>query len=289
MTVIDFWRSNNLLFACSMGVLGVLVGSFINVLVHRLPRMLRRDWQSQARELLELPAGKDDALFNLLMPRSSCPHCAYIIKLWENIPLLSWLFLRGKCSACRQTISIRYPLVELACTVLSMLVAWHYGVSWAALAMLALTWGLLAMSLIDADQQLVPDVLVLPLLWLGLIVNSFAVFVSLSDAVWGAIIGYLSLWSIFWLFKLATGKDGIGYGDFKLLALIGAWGGWQVLPVTLLLSSVVGAVVGLLILRVQGHDYSKPLAFAPYLALAGWVALLWNDKLTDSYLQLLGF
>lgn len=290
MTVIDFWRSNSLVFACSIGIFGLLVGSFINVLVHRLPQMLMRDWQSQARELLELPAGKDDAPFNVLMPRSSCPHCAYTIKPWENIPLLSWLFLRGKCSACRQAISIRYPLVELACIVLSMLVAWHYGVSWAALAMLVLTWGLLAMSLIDADQQLVPDVLVLPLLWLGLIVNSFAVFVSLSDALWGAIIGYLSLWSIFWLFKLATGKDGIGYGDFKLLALIGAWGGWQVLPVTLLLSSVVGAVVGLLILRVQGHDYSsKPLAFAPYLALAGWVALLWSDKLTDSYLQLLGF
>lgn len=289
MAIIDFWRSNNLLFAYSMGVLGLLVGSFINVLVHRLPQMLMRDWQSQARELLELPAGKDDASFNVLMPRSSCPHCAYTIKPWENIPLLSWVLLRGKCSACRQAISIRYPLVELACAVLSMLVAWHYGASWAALVMLVLTWGLLAMSLIDADQQLVPDVLVLPLLWLGLIVNSFTVFVSLSDAVWGAVIGYLSLWSIFWLFKLATGKDGIGYGDFKLLALIGAWGGWQVLPVTLLLSSVVGAVVGLLIWRVQGHDYSKPLAFAPYLALAGWIALLWNDKLTDSYLQLLGF
>ena len=194
MAVIDFWRSNSLLFTCSMCVLGLLVGSFINVLVHRLPQMLMRDWCSQARELLELPQHKEVEPLNLMMPRSSCPHCTYKIKPWENIPLLSWLFLRGKCSACQHPISLRYPLVELACAVLSMLLAWHYGASWAALAMLVLTWGLLTMSLIDADQQIVPDVLVLPLLWLGLIVNSFAVFVSLSDAVWGAVIGYLSFW-----------------------------------------------------------------------------------------------
>ena len=288
MVIIDFWRSNSLVLACSMGVFGLLIGSFINVLVHRLPQMLMRDWQKQARDLLELPADKDSVPFDLLVPRSSCPYCAYMIKPWENIPLFSWLFLYGKCSACQHPISLRYPLVELTCAVLSMLVAWRYGVRLHALAMLVLTWGLLAISLIDADQQIVPDVLVLPLLWLGLIVNSFAVFVGLSDAVWGAIIGYLSLWSIFWIFKLATGKDGIGYGDFKLLALIGAWGGWQVLLVTLLLSSVVGAVVGLLSLHLQGSNYSKPMAFAPYLALAGWIALLWNDEITSSYLQLLG-
>ncbi len=284
MAIIELWRSNSLVFVCSIGIVGLLIGSFINVLVYRLPRMLMDDWRSQARELLDISKDEQQEPFNLLVPGSSCPHCAYKIKPWENIPLVGWLLLRGKCSACQHPISLRYPLVELACAALSMLIAWHYAVSWEGLAMLVLTWGLLAMSLIDADQQIVPDVLVLPLLWLGLMLNSFALFVSLSAAVWGAMIGYISLWSIFWLFKLATGKEGMGYGDFKLLALIGAWGGWQVLPLTLLLSSVMGVVVGILILRVQGNSYSKPMAFAPYLALAGWVALMWGDQLSSGYL-----
>lgn len=289
MDIIQFWNSNVVVFALSAAVLGLLVGSFLNVVVYRLPQMMMRDWRQQARDVLEMPEEQSKETFNLILPNSRCPHCSHEIKPWENIPLLSWLFLRGKCSACKQPISMRYPLVELACGVLSAVIAWRYGVSWDALAMLVLTWGLLAMSLIDADHQLLPDALVLPLLWLGLILNSFGVFVSLSDAVWGAAIGYMSLWSIFWLFKLVTGKEGMGYGDFKLLALLGAWGGWQILPLTILLSSVVGAVLGVIILRVQRNSISKPIPFGPYLALAGWIALLWGDEMTSSYLQFAGF
>ena len=289
MDIIQFWNSNVVVFALSAAVLGLLVGSFLNVVVYRLPQMMMRDWRQQARDVLEMPEEQSKETFNLILPNSRCPHCSHEIKPWENIPLLSWLFLRGKCSACKQPISMRYPLVELACGVLSAVIAWRYGVSWDALAMLVLTWGLLAMSLIDADHQLLPDALVLPLLWLGLILNSFGVFVSLSDAVWGAAIGYMSLWSIFWLFKLVTGKEGMGYGDFKLLAMLGAWGGWQILPLTILLSSVVGAVLGVIILRVQRNSISKPIPFGPYLALAGWIALLWGDEMTSSYLQFAGF
>lgn len=289
MDIIQFWNSNMVVFALSAAVLGLLIGSFLNVVVYRLPQMMMRDWRQQARDVLEMPEEQSKETFNLILPNSRCPHCSHEIKPWENIPLLSWLFLRGKCSDCKQPISMRYPLVELACSLLSAVIAWHYGVSWDALAMLVLTWGLLAMSLIDADHQLLPDALVLPLLWLGLILNSFGVFVSLSDAVWGAAIGYMSLWSIFWLFKLVTGKEGMGYGDFKLLAMLGAWGGWQILPLTILLSSVVGAVLGVIILRVQRNSISKPIPFGPYLALAGWIALLWGDEMTSSYLQFAGF
>lgn len=289
MDIIQFWNSNSVVFALSAAVLGLLIGSFLNVVVYRLPQMMMRDWRQQARDVLEMPEEQSKETFNLILPNSRCPHCSHEIKPWENIPLLSWLFLRGKCSDCKQPISMRYPLVELACSLLSALIALRYGVSWDALAMLVLTWGLLAMSLIDADHQLLPDALVLPLLWQGLILNSFGVFVSLSDAVWGAAIGYMSLWSIFWLFKLVTGKEGMGYGDFKLLAMLGAWGGWQILPLTILLSSVVGAVLGVIILRVQRNSISKPIPFGPYLALAGWVALLWGDEITSSYLQFAGF
>lgn len=289
MLIIDFWQSHILVFALSVAVLGLLVGSFLNVLVYRLPKMMMRDWRSQAREVLEMPAQEQAETFNLLLPNSSCPHCEHEIRPWENIPLLSWLFLRGRCSSCQGPISQRYPLVELAGGVLAGVIAWQYGVSWDTLAMLVLTWGLLAMSLIDADHQILPDVLVLPLLWLGLILNSFGMFVSLSDAFWGAVIGYMSLWSIFWLFKAVTGKDGMGYGDFKLLALLGAWGGWQILPLTILLSSLVGAVLGVIILRVQRNSLSKPIPFGPYLALAGWIALIWGDQITSGYLQYAGF
>ncbi len=289
MSILEFWGANAAVFVACVVVLGLLVGSFLNVVVYRLPKMLMRDWRAQAREVLEMPTKDVEEAFNLVLPNSSCPNCGHEIKPWENIPLLSWLFLRGKCSGCKQAISVRYPLVELACGVLSGVIAWQFGVSWEALAMLVLTWGLLAMSLIDADQQILPDALVLPLLWLGLILNSFGLFTSLPDALWGAVIGYMSLWSIFWLFKLVTGKEGMGYGDFKLLALLGAWGGWQVLPLTILLSSVVGAVLGVIILRLQRNSYSNPIPFGPYLAVAGWIALIWGDAITSSYLQFAGF
>lgn len=289
MDILNFWAKNLAVFAVCVGFVGLLIGSFLNVVIYRLPKMLMRDWRMQAREVLDLPEQADAEPFNLILPNSSCPHCGHEIKPWENIPLVSWLVLRGKCSSCKEAISIRYPLVELACGLFSAVIAWQFGVSWEALAMLVLTWGLLSMSLIDADHQILPDVLVLPLLWLGLILNSFGFFTSLSDALWGAVIGYMSLWSIFWLFKLITGKEGMGYGDFKLLALIGAWGGWQVLPLTILLSSVLGAVIGIIILRLQRNGYNKPIPFGPYLAAAGWLALIWGEQITSRYLHIAGF
>ncbi len=289
MPLLEFLASNvQALILCTL-LLGLLTGSFLNVVVYRLPKMLLRDWQTQAREILKLPATNDDQTFNLILPNSSCPHCAHEIKPWENIPIFSWLFLRGKCSACKAPISKRYPLVELTCGLLSAYVAWHFGFTWQTGAMLVLTWGLLAMSLIDADHQLLPDALVLPLLWLGLIINQFSLFASPADALWGAIAGYLSLWSVYWLFKLVTGKEGMGYGDFKLLAMLGAWGGWQILPLTILLSSLVGAVLGVIMLRLRNAETSTPIPFGPYLAIAGWIALLWGEQITASYLQIAGF
>jgi leader peptidase (prepilin peptidase) / N-methyltransferase len=287
--ILDFLAGNLPAFVCVSLLLGLLIGSFLNVVVYRLPIMMQRDWREQALEVLELTAEPQTATFNLVMPNSSCPHCAHEIKPWENIPVISFLFLRGKCSSCKSPISMRYPLVELACGLLSAFIAWHFGFTWQAGAMLLLTWGLLAMSLIDVDHQLLPDSLVLPLLWLGLIANSFGLFTSLEDALWGAIAGYLSLWSVYWLFKLVTGKEGMGYGDFKLLAMLGAWGGWQVLPLTILLSSLVGAVLGLIMLRLRNAEASTPIPFGPYLAIAGWIALIWGEQITSSYLQIAGF
>jgi len=284
----DILASNTLAFVLCVLVLGLLVGSFLNVVIHRLPIMMQRDWRAQAREFLELPA-EPASTFNLVLPNSHCPQCDHEIRPWENIPLVSWLALRGKCSSCRAPISSRYPLVELLCGVLSGYVAWHFGFSWQAGAMLLLTWGLLAMSMIDVDHQLLPDSLVLPLLWLGLIANYFGLFAPLPDAVWGAVAGYLSLCSVYWLFKLVPGKEGMGYGDFKLLAMLGAWGGWQVLPLTILLSSVVGAVLGTIMLRIQKADSGTTIPFGPYLAIAGWVALLWGGEITSAYLQFARF
>jgi leader peptidase (prepilin peptidase)/N-methyltransferase len=289
MNIVDFLASQTLAFVFCAAMLGLLVGSFLNVVVYRLPLMMQRDWQAQAREVLELPSVEAPATFNLLLPDSHCPQCGHKIRLWENIPLLSWLLLRGRCSACKAPISKRYPLVEIACAALSGFVAWHFGFAWQTAAMLLLSWGLLAMSLIDADHQLLPDALVLPLLWLGLIVNQWGLLATPADALWGTVAGYLSLWSEYWLFKLATGKEGKGYGDFKLLAMLGAWGGWQILPLTILLSSLVGAILGIIILRLRRAENGTPLPFGPYLAIAGWIALLWGEQITGSYLRIAGF
>ncbi len=289
MSLIELLQDSTAFLLIVAGVLGLLVGSFLNVVVYRLPVIMQRDWQLQAREVLELPQEEPQAAFNLLWPPSRCPHCSAPIRAWQNIPVLSWLLLRGRCASCKGGVSMRYPLVELAAGLLSVLVAWQFGFTWQCLAMLVLTWGLLALSLIDADHQLLPDVLVLPLLWLGLLLNSMEWFVPLTDALYGAMAGYLSLWSVFWLFKLVTGKEGMGYGDFKLLAMLGAWGGWQILPLTILLSSVVGAVLGVIILRLQRQGMAQPLPFGPYLAIAGWVALIWGEQITRSYLQFAGF
>jgi leader peptidase (prepilin peptidase)/N-methyltransferase len=289
MSLPDLLASSPLAFVLCTLVLGLLVGSFLNVVVYRLPKMMLRDWKAQAREVLELPPEPPTGTFNLILPHSRCPHCSHQIRAWENLPVISYLFLGGKCSNCKAPISKRYPLVELACGLISAFVAWHFGYGWQAGAVLLLSWGLLSMSLIDADHQLLPDAIVLPLLWLGLIVNAFGLFVPLSDALWGAIAGYLALWCVFWLFKLITGKEGMGYGDFKLLAMLGAWGGWQILPLTILLSSIVGAVLGLILLRLRNVETSTPIPFGPYLAIAGWIALLWGDQITTSYLQIAGF
>ncbi|WP_339486615.1 prepilin peptidase [Pseudomonas sp. EL_65y_Pfl2_R95] len=288
MQTLDFLASSALAFSLCALVIGLLVGSFLNVLVYRLPIMMQRDWQAQAREALELPEDDSQQSFNLFFPNSTCPSCKHEIRPWENIPVVSYLALRGKCSSCKSAISKRYPLVELACGALSFFIAWHFGFTLQAGLMLLLTWGLLAMSLIDADHQLLPDVLVLPLLWLGLIANHFGLFTSLDDALWGAVAGYLSLWTVFWLFKLVTGKEGMGYGDFKLLAMLGAWGGWQILPLTILLSSLVGAVLGVIMLRLRNAETSTPIPFGPYLAIAGWIALIWGDQITGTYLQFAG-
>jgi leader peptidase (prepilin peptidase)/N-methyltransferase len=288
MLLLEFLASPLALLPCAL-LLGVIVGSFLNVLIHRLPIMLDRDWTTQSRAMLGLPPEPKGPVYNLLLPHSECPRCTHKIRAWENIPVVSYLMLRGKCAECRAKISLRYPLVELATGILSAFVVYHFGLSWQAGAFLVLTWGLLAMSLIDADHQLLPDVLVLPLLWLGLIVNGQGLFTDLYAALWGAVAGYLSLWLVYWAFKLITGKEGMGYGDFKLLAMLGAWGGWQILPLTILLSSLVGAVLGVVMLKMRNAQTSTPIPFGPYLAIAGWIALLWGDQITTSYMQFAGF
>ncbi|MGR3888331.1 prepilin peptidase [Pseudomonas sp. 1152_12] len=269
--------------------LGLIIGSFINVLAWRLPTMLQREWRAQAQEVLGLPADPAGPTYNLMQPNSCCPRCNQPIRPWENIPLLSYLLLRGRCARCHEPISARYPFTELACALISATVAWQFGFGWQAGAVMVLSWGLLAMSLIDVDHQLLPDILVLPLLWLGLILNSADVLATLPDALWGAVIGYMSLWTVFWLFKMVTGKDGMGYGDFKLLALLGAWGGWQILPMTLLMSSLLGVLAGLIVMRLRKPQASIPMPFGPCLAIAGWIALLWGGQITDFYLQSVGF
>ncbi|WP_395609199.1 prepilin peptidase [Pseudomonas sp. B22129] len=270
-------------------VLGLIVGSFLNVLVWRLPKMLEREWRAQAQEILGLPADPEGPVYNLAQPNSCCPQCNQPIRPWENIPLLSYLMLRARCAHCREPISARYPFTELACALISGAVAWHFGFGWEAGAVLLLSWGLLGMSLIDTDHQLLPDVLVLPLLWLGLIANGFGLLATLHDALWGAVIGYMSLWTVFWVFKRVTGKDGMGHGDFKLLALLGAWGGWQILPMTLLMASLLGVCAGLVLMRLRKSQASVPMPFGPCLAIAGWIALLWGGQITDFYLQSVGF
>ncbi|MEZ2744226.1 A24 family peptidase [Halopseudomonas bauzanensis] len=290
MTLLDYMASHLLAFVVVAGLLGLVVGSFLNVVIHRLPKMMERDWLQQAREMLHPDQSHvEQPVYNLVLPHSHCPHCQTEIKPWQNLPLISYALLRGRCGSCRERISARYPLVELLTAVLSIVVAWQYGFGWPVAGMLLLTWALIALSLIDADTQLLPDAIVLPMLWLGLIANSFGLFTDMTSALWGAVFGYLSLWSVYWLFKLITGKEGMGYGDFKLLAMLGAWGGWQVLPLTILLSSLVGAILGIIILKTRGDSNSTPLPFGPYLAIAGWIAIIWGDWITGTYLRFAGF
>jgi leader peptidase (prepilin peptidase)/N-methyltransferase len=282
------------LFISSSGLLGLLVGSFLNVVIHRLPKMMEREWRSQCAELNN-PAHEGTTrnntqstpTYNLLTPHSSCPHCNHPISAIENIPLLSYLFLRGKCRKCGAAISMRYPVVEALSGLLCAYAAWHFGFGLAAVGAIIFIWALIALTFIDFDTQLLPDDITLPLLWLGIVFNMFGTYTSLSNAVAGAIAGYLTLWSVYWLFKLITGKDGMGFGDFKLLAAIGAWLGWPLLPLVVMLSSVVGAVVGIFLIIATRHGRNIPIPFGPYLAGGGLIALFWGQHLTQSYLGIL--
>ncbi|WP_374603216.1 A24 family peptidase [Niveibacterium sp.] len=265
------------------GVVGACLGSFLNVVIYRLPKIMEWEWHQQAAEIRgdEPPTS---APFSIARPRSRCPHCGTQIASWQNVPLLSYLILRGRCAHCQAPIGIRYPIVELLGGVSAAFAAWHFGFTWAALGAMAFGWAMIALTFIDLDTQLLPDSITLPLLWLGLLLNVGGTYVPLDVAVIGAAAGYLALWSVYWLFKLATGKEGMGYGDFKLLAAIGAFVGWQQLPLVILASSAIGAFVGIALIVFARHGRSTPIPFGPYLAGAGIVALYWGPSLTSSYL-----
>jgi leader peptidase (prepilin peptidase)/N-methyltransferase len=273
------------LFITACVLLGLTVGSFLNVVIHRLPKMLDRQWRTECAELIaqDIPPAER---YNLIVPRSGCPDCGHRISALENIPIVSYLLLGGKCSACKAPISLRYPAVEALTGMLSGYIAWHFGFSAMALSGLIFTWALIALAFIDLDTFFLPDDITLPLLWTGLVVNFGGVFADLQSAVIGAVGGYLALWSVFWLFKLATGKEGMGYGDFKLLAAIGAWLGWKMLPLTVLLSSLVGAVIGILLMVFARHGRNVPIPFGPYLAVAGFIALLYGEPINKYYLAI---
>jgi leader peptidase (prepilin peptidase)/N-methyltransferase len=271
-----------------IAVLGLLIGSFLNVVILRFPIMLYRNWKQEcegmAEELPDHPAVKDlSKPYNLVTPASHCPGCGSPVRAWQNIPVISYLFLRGKCGSCKTRISPRYPVVELVTAAMSAVLVLKFGWGWPLAAMLIFTWLLIAMSVIDIDHQILPDGMTLGLLWLGLLINSQGLFTDLESAVFGAALGYGVLWSFFWIFKLLTGKDGMGYGDFKLLAALGAWLGFQQLLTIIILSSVVGAVVGVIGIAILGRDRQLPIPFGPYLAAAGWIAALWGDDITRWY------
>jgi leader peptidase (prepilin peptidase)/N-methyltransferase len=292
------------LFAGSVFLLGLVIGSFLNVVIYRLPIMLERDWRSQAAELLSsadgvtghaLEAHGVSAKLTLSTPGSACPSCKAPIKAWQNIPVISWLMLRGRCASCKTRISVRYPLVELATGLLSAWVAWHFGFGAPAACGLLVTWALIALTGIDIDHQLLPDGITLPLMWAGLLsavligpIAGSPIPASAEDAIIGAISGYVSLWLIFHAFRLITGKEGMGYGDFKLFAALGAWLGWKLLPLVILLSAATGAVLGILMIVLRGRDRSAPMPFGPYLAAAGWLAMMYGDAVVSSYLRASG-
>jgi leader peptidase (prepilin peptidase)/N-methyltransferase len=287
MEVLQLLETSPLFFGIATGALGLVVGSFLNVVIYRLPIMMDNTWSrecrehmgdSQAEPLVQTP-------FNLLTPASRCPQCGHRITALENIPVISYLLLRGRCSGCGTGIPLRYPAVEIVTAVLSVITALHFGYSVQTLAALTFTWALIPLFLIDFDTQLLPDTVTLPLLWAGLLLSLFNVFVDSQASIVGAAVGYLSLWSIYHLFRLATGKEGMGFGDFKLLGAIGAWTGWQALPVVILFSSVVGATIGILLILFKGRDHSQPMPFGPFLAAAGWMTLLWGADIINLYLH----
>lgn len=292
-SIIEVMQSQLWFYLTTIGLVSLCVGSFLNVVIYRLPLMMQKEWQSECRILLEDDLKNSAPLnatpFNLVKPNSTCPHCKTAIKPWQNIPIISWLALKGKCASCQNTIAARYPLVEAITALLSLIVAYTVGANEQALLYILITWALVALTFIDIDHMLLPDQLTLPLVWLALIASVMGYTISPSDAIIGAACGYLSLWSVFWLFKLLTGKEGMGYGDFKLLAVFGALLGWQSLLTIILLSSVVGAIIGVTLLSIQGKDKATPIPFGPYLAIAGWIAMLWGNQLQTMYLNLVGY
>jgi leader peptidase (prepilin peptidase)/N-methyltransferase len=289
MSLFQFFTDYPIALIFCVVVLSLLVGSFLNVVIHRLPIMMERDWRNQCSEFLNVPnesASKER--FNIAYPPSRCPHCGHRITARENIPVVSYIMLGGRCSACGKSISIRYPIIELITGVMSGVVAWQYGYSIETAGALLLTYALIALTVIDFDRQLLPDDITLPFLWLGMMISTYELFTDMTSAIFGAVAGYLVLWAVYKVFKWATGKEGMGYGDFKLLAMLGAWLGWQSLPVIILLSSLVGAVVGITLIVVARHDRSIPIPFGPYLAAAGWIYLLWGERIAQAYLNYAG-
>ena len=287
MAIATFFATFPIAFLCFAVLLGLIIGSFLNVVIYRLPIIMQRDWTEQCNEFLELDESqkKTDNLpsFNLSNPGSHCPNCKHEITALENIPVLSYLLQGGKCKNCKVSISLRYPIVESLTGVFTLLIAYQYGYGWLTLALLILTWSLIVLTMIDYDHQLLPDDITIPILWLGLIINYFELITTLEAAVLGAIAGYLILWAVYWLFKILTGKEGMWHGDFKLLAALGAWMGWEVLPQIILFSSLIGALIGLGLIIIKGRDKNIPIPFGPYLAGAGFVSLLWSNELTQMY------
>ena len=289
--IFSLFQLNPSIFLGTVLVFSLVIGSFLNVVIYRLPKMLEQQWTQECREFLaeELTSREQQELPKLTLstPASSCPHCKAPIRFYQNIPLLSWLFLRGKCGHCQHPISVRYPLIELTTGLLSLALAYLYGVSFVTLFVLILTWALICLTMIDFDHMILPDQITLPIMWLGLLVNLNGLIVPIEEAVIGAVAGYLSLYSIFWLFKLITGKEGMGHGDFKLFALFGAWIGWQLLPLLILMASAVGAIVGISLIVFKNHERQQVIPFGPYIALSGWICLIWGERIWQWYLQTL--
>lgn len=295
MDLIQAFQLSPTFFYVTVVILGLIIGSFLNVVIHRLPIMLLRDWRRDCREFLTekfpddlvgSPPAPSSSKYNLVVPRSACPHCGHQISAWENIPIISYVVLKGRCKACKNPISLRYPIIEAISAVMTFAVAWKFGVSLEFVFAALLSWALICLTLIDFDYQYLPDQITLPFLWLGLILNLQGMYTDLHSAILGAVAGYLLLWSLYHLFKLVTGKEGMGFGDFKLLALFGAWLGWQMLPAIILISSLIGSITGILLIVLKLHEKGKPIPFGPYLAGAGWVALLWGKDLNALYFHL---
>ncbi len=287
MDLIDLLQQNSTLFLIFTGIFSLIIGSFLNAAIYRIPIIMKKEWHQECTEFLQSEESakkeyKKEEKFNLMTPRSTCPNCGHMITALENIPVLSYLFLKGKCSSCKTRISLQYPLIEIFTAVLSIFIAWKFGFTWQTLAVLVLTWTLITLSIIDIKTLLLPDHLTLPLMWLGIAINSQHLFVDLQSSVFGAMIGYLSLWSIFQLFRLITGKEGMGYGDFKILAALGAWGGWQILPFTIFVASLFGAVFGVIWMSMKSDKTNNMMPFGPWLASAGLIAFLWRDEITQA-------